>query len=248
MPSFLVVEVSIKTYSEEEMVPKNIPYDYNQKKVLLREVSRYIRDHKVSSLIDIGAGDGALAIPLARKVKKYVAVEENGKNVQKLKKAGLTVIKGCFPVPVSGKYDLALVSHSIPETTELYKNFLYTVWTLLKKKGVLLVVTFKGADDELASLKKELQPGFVDADQEKFREMMSILSSFSVPAIRRVASTITSQKSKNLTELLSFLIGRTKKEREELYPKLERIVHLRYKTTQGYSFRTHHLFIFAQKQ
>ena len=53
----------------------------DEKKVLLDEISKEIEKHKTESLLDIGAGNGLLSIPLSKKVESYLAVEPNKKFV-----------------------------------------------------------------------------------------------------------------------------------------------------------------------
>lgn len=177
-------------------------------------------------------------------------MEENGKQVKKLREAKLRVVRGRFPVAVPGTYDVVLVSHSLPESLSRYKNFLHKAWEKVNKGGLLLVITFEGAGEELTLLRKELRSGFVDADKEKFRKTVSILQDFAMSAvrIRRVTSTIRTKKSEDLTELLALSIGRGQKESKRYRRTLERIVRLRYKKSAGYSFKTIHLFVSVQKR
>ena len=57
----------------------------NQKDVLFREISLYLKKYKVKSLLDIGAGDGILAQKLANRVSRYLAIESDRERIEKLR-------------------------------------------------------------------------------------------------------------------------------------------------------------------
>ena len=113
---------STKLSYDYEMISKD--YHYNQKEVLLQHISHHIEKIGASSLLDIGAGDGKLAIPLSKKTENYAAIESSHERVDLLRKAGLTVIEGIFPINVGGLYHMVLIVHSLPEKVDEVKPFL----------------------------------------------------------------------------------------------------------------------------
>ena len=97
----------------------------DQKDVLFREISSYIKDYKVKSLLDIGAGDGVLAKKLANRVSQYFAIESNKKRAKNFKALGLKVRCTRFPKKIGKRFDMVLASHSIPENKKLYLCICY---------------------------------------------------------------------------------------------------------------------------
>lgn len=88
------------------------------------------RDRKLTNLIDVGAGTGLLSIPLARAVRRVVAVDVSHKMLEVLdRKAsaeGLTNIETKIgaaqhlPVPTAG-FDVAITSHVL-HLTDRHKS------------------------------------------------------------------------------------------------------------------------------
>ncbi len=130
---------------------------YHQKRTLIENISWYIHDSMASSLLDIGAGRPDTAAALSKEVERYTAVEQDSRRAAELKNAGLEVVQGRFPLQLGSVYDLVLSSHSLPESsTELYPAFLSAAWDLTSDHGIMLIVTFKGARGDLATLRNEL--------------------------------------------------------------------------------------------
>lgn len=222
--------------------------DNDQKQVLLHKISEKIESFGIKSILDIGAGQSFLALQLAQKVKRYVAVESNPNLVKQLRTVGLSVIDGTFPdVQVQGTYDLVLSSHSIPEQIELYKPFLTRVWELVAPGGLLLVVTFKGVRDELFALTNRLRKDLDDADMLKHDELIKILSTFGEVKTEKITSHSSSKNTEDLLDVLTFSIGGTETEKETYRTELRCIVEENYKSVDRYAFPHEHLMFSIQK-
>ena len=150
----------------------------NQKEVLLKEISKYIKKYNVKSLLDIGAGDGVLAKKLNTIVEKYLGIEKNAEWKENLK--GLNITQGEFPCKINGEFDMVLSSHSIPEEKSLYKAFLEQAWSLVKDGGVLVIVTFKGG----------VLPNGRVHDKELSDELLQILNTFGEIKTKKAISAL----------------------------------------------------------
>ncbi len=101
----------------------------SDEKVIYRDrFSDYVRRHGVSSVLDIGAGNGDVAILLSRQVDDYLAVEHNSDYTRQLEEAGLAVVPRRFPTEISGRYGLVIMSHIISHTSGNYQELLPPAW------------------------------------------------------------------------------------------------------------------------
>jgi len=115
----------------------------DEKEALLGHLTRSFGYRKTSSILDIGAGGGELAIPLSRAVARYVAIEQREDYCGVLRKAHVEVVKGVFPpLPIPGDFDLVLASHVLPHTMELCEPFVSAAWALVAPGGRLTVITY----------------------------------------------------------------------------------------------------------
>ena len=90
-----------------------------EKQDLFAALKRRIEVAGAQSLLDIGAGNGDLAIPLSELVTTYLAIEPKPDFAAKLMANGIKVINSAFPCDFGGTFDAVLASHVIPwETNE----------------------------------------------------------------------------------------------------------------------------------
>lgn len=146
-----------------------MPHDYatyfakfvqhtNEKPVFIEEIINIIRQRQVKSMLDIGAGNGALSIPLARLVPDYVAIESNVNHIALLKDASLSVIPQKFPCPVQGTFDLVLASHVLSYQTLDQREFVNCAFDMVNHRGILLLVTFRSNEkNEWTELIEQLE-------------------------------------------------------------------------------------------
>lgn len=221
----------------------------DQKQVLLRKISEVIDAHHAQSLIDIGAGQPFLALQLAKKVKKYLAVESSPNLAKQLRDANVSVIEGTFPqVNIQGTYDLVLASHAIPEESKLYGPFLKKMWEFVSPGGLLLVITFKGATDDLSALASRFRKDWVDVDISKYKEMLQILSSFGEVKTEKIVSHSSADNVDDMADMLAFSIGGTEQEKAAYQPTLKHILEEKYKNNGRYIFPHEHLILSVRKK
>ena len=100
-------------------------------------------------------GDGDLSIALSREVRRYVALEQKGDFVKKLRSGGLEVVEASWPHPIEERFDVVLASHSLPSHSdgrETWEPFVTSAWSQVDKKGHLIIVTFEDEDSEWSYL------------------------------------------------------------------------------------------------
>lgn len=220
----------------------------DQKQILFHKIYEVIEKYHIQSLLDIGAGRSFLALQLAQKVKKYLAVESSPNLAKQLRDANVSVIEGTFPkVNIQGTYDLVLASHSIPELVGLYKPFLEKAWEIVASKGLLLVITFKGVRDELFELTNRFRKKWDDTDMLKHDELIKILSTFGEVKTEKVTSHSSTENIEDLLDVLVFSIGGSEVEKEIYRPKLRRVLEDKYKSGGQYVFPHSHLLLSLQK-
>lgn len=221
-------------------------FKYDQKAVLLRTVRHYIKKTGATSLLDIGAGDGTLAIPLSKSVKTYIAVENNKNNVKKLREANLRVISGKFPVSIKTTFDMVLISHSLPETIGNYKKFLNEAWRKVRNDGLLLIITFKGSNSKLEWLRKKVIGKTNLEDEKKYNTMINIIKKFGVIKTTYVTSKIRSDKEGVMLDILCDSLGVSNKE-DKYRDDIRKIIRRYFKDSHGFIFPTKHIVLTVKK-
>ncbi len=229
----------------------------DEKNVLFREILKDIRMVGATSLIDIGAGNGSLAIPLAREVERYQAIEPNEAFAEALRAAGVEVLQETFPCAVNGPFDFALLSHSVPYDEQSYEIFLEAAFDLLAPKGELLVITYPGLDDNFTQLLKRL--GKRSAERHRHGYAGIVLKLFHLAEdqlesvkIRQVVTKVETTTANEMVDALSFVAGDGDLERMERFLRkrrqIRRILYDEYRISDTkFSFSFKHKFLRVRK-
>lgn len=223
----------------------------DEKQVLLDTITDYIRENNVTSLLDIGAGNGLLSIPLAKMVSHYVAVEENENFALKLRESGLKTIEATFPTNVDGSFDLVLSSHSIPHEKELYEQFIKKAWKLVRPNGVFLVITFNRDRYDWANLLQELKLISIDKNKVGYTVLVELLKSIGKVRTWNVTTRVVTENLDDMVNALSFVASDGNEEiKREFLDKSEQIreiIKISYKEGMGYAFPFQHIFVSTHK-
>jgi SAM-dependent methyltransferase len=222
----------------------------DQAAVFLREVGGYVARHRVASVLDIGAGNGALAIPLSRRVRRYVAVERDPGYVRRLREHGVEVVAGAFPVPVDGVHDLVVMSHALSYEEENHHDMLRAAWELVAPGGRLLVVVHRGGPDTDWGrlLAGAGMGGFVGPLARSLDELVPTLSAMGPLETRDVVTTVAAGDVRDMVELLSFVAPRG--EQEEFLrhgAELTGLLDRGHRTASGYSFPFRNAFLCVRR-
>lgn len=221
---------------------------YHQKAALLHNIIPYIHEVKATSLLDIGAGSIEMALPLSRQVHQYCAIERDLAHVSELRRAGLDVIHGTFPVLVQATYDFVLSSHSVPEDSiESYSHFLSAAWNCTSLTGMMLIVTFKGSLGALADLRRDLLGSAANTSPE-IALIVEHCTNFGVTSVRCVNSYIEARTAHDIAQFLGPWLSRHQHIRDTFRNQLIQILEAQYRVREDlYVFPTQHLFISCRR-
>lgn len=217
---------------------------YHQRSALLHNIIPRIHDAGATSLLDIGAGYPAMAVPLSQHVRAYCAIEQDNECAAALRDVGLQVIEGIFPLPIHRTYDFVLSCHSVPEgSTALYPPFLNAAWESVSQNGLLLIVTFKGSHGALGYLDQKLL-GRTDTDNAQFDTLIECCNRLGMVEVYPVNSFVEATFANAIVEFLGPWLTSSQHTRDAFKSRLLRIVEREYRVRDNlYVFPTQHLFI-----
>jgi hypothetical protein len=166
-----------------------VGYNYNQKSVIVNFVSRFVKSHKLRSFLDIGAGFSETTSRFNRIADVYVAVEKNKSRAKKLEANGVNTICSEFPLKLNRSFDFILCSHSIPEEQAKYDAFIDGAWKLLSENGYLMIITFKGRNDDWSKIRAKLKNETAQAFEGNDLKILKIkLASLGKVVTKRIVS------------------------------------------------------------
>lgn len=225
----------------------------NEKQVYVATFIEYIDGYEAASLLDIGAGNGELAVPISEHVDRYVAVERNPQYAAMLRAAGKTVVEQLFPTEIEGEYDLVVMSHVISHILGNHTAFVPAAWDLVKPDGHLLIVTNQDVEEgDWSRLLDAIQLGYPKQSIDRLMELISSLQERGETDIQRVSSVLRTENVDQMIDAMAFLAasgGRAHHGRfMERAGLVAQILQARYHTEDGFSFPFIHPFISTRKR
>jgi len=118
----------------------------DEKKIFLEVLTAYIKEKKCKSILDIGAGNGDLSIPLSKLVDTYLAIEPIGEQADIIRQNNIQVVQDFFPCNIDQNFDTVLCSHSTPGKPEKFIPFINNAFELCKPDGNLLIITYNDSE------------------------------------------------------------------------------------------------------
>ena len=223
----------------------------NEKDVLFKEFESFIKENNIRSILDIGAGNGDLAIPLSKmdNLENYLAIEPSLKFSKKLKEKNINVLVGKFPneVNVEEKFDLVLSSHSIPTDKEKMIPFIENAKRLNSKNGKLVIITYKGEEDDWTELCGLLNENRFQINQIFYKDIIEQLSKIGEVKIKKITTTVSSPNIEDVLQALSFVFGYGEVDRKKYFFKNENLIKdllvKKYYKNNIFSFPFRHFFI-----
>lgn len=223
----------------------------NEKKVLLEELQKIIKEDNVQSLLDIGPGNGDLSIPLSREVEHYVGVEPIDVYAQKLQAAGLHIINQPFPADILEHFDMVLACHVISFTDTDIPEFLNAAWERIVSGGTMVVVTHSGAESDWGRLTATLEQKDLPYHRAVFERIRQLLDERGKMELRTVKTTVESDSKGQMIEALGFVWsdGEPQKFSEFMSHKesVAAFLDQSYVNQSHYLFPFEHTFIIATK-
>jgi cyclopropane fatty-acyl-phospholipid synthase-like methyltransferase len=219
-------------------------FRYDQPAVLADCIIGCVRARGARTLLDIGAGDGAVAVPVSREVDRYLAVEADPSSSEKLRQAGLEVVTATFPVTLGERFDIVVSSHSIPEGgVESYAPFLAAAWEHVAPNGLLLIITFKGSDDSaIVRLSQELL-GRTYRTDHRYLAMLDILRTYGTVEITKCSSHVETDEFSDVAAFFGTWFWKTDEQEARCKPILRAALDERFRVGDTYRVPTEHLVI-----
>lgn len=229
-------------FSSDDVGPANL--HYHQRSALLYNIIPRIHDAGATSLLDIGAGYPAMAVPLSKHVPEYCAVEQDNSCAAALRGAGLQVIEGVFPLALHRTYDFVLSCHSLPEDSpSSYPAFLNGAWETVSHNGLMLVVTFKGSRGALGYLDESLL-GRTSVHNPQFDALIECCNRFGKVEVYPVNSFVEANSADAIAKFFGPWLTASPDTRNMFKSRLLRILESEYRVRDDlYVFPTQHLFI-----
>ena len=225
----------------------------NEKKILIKFLSNYIKKLKVKSLLDIGAGNGSMAIPLSKMVNSYLAIERNKSFIKKLKLELIEVVEEEFPkgpIKLDKRFDLVLCSYVIPHDRD-FKKFITKAWRYVRPKGYLLIITHRQSHDEWGKFCKKIKFNVYWDKPSFFPKLIRYLKIFGKVSIKDVVSFIESKNLEEFFSALTFVACQGEKNKEKSFyknkSKIIKIINREYNKKGFYKFPFKHYFILCKK-
>lgn len=225
----------------------------NEKRILLDYISKEIKENQANSLLDIGAGNGLLSIPLAKKVNKYLAIEPKSSFASILEQAKLTVIKKPFPFYVNEYFDIVLSCHSIPHNIDSATSFIKEAWDSVALGGKLIVITYRSdKENSWTKLMNTLGENWLDTNVKSYQALIALLYSFSDKLeVEEKTSSVMSLSLPIMIKVLSFVYSDGEQEAKDRFfkkeGKVEEVLRSKYCYNDIYSFIFSHFCIKVQK-
>ena len=225
----------------------------DEKQVYIATLTNYLGRFGVQSLLDIGAGNGEVAIPISEQVDEYVAVEQSPEYSARIRDAGRKVVEGLFPTHVEGKFDMVLMSHVISHITGNYQSLIPPAWNLVKPEGHLVVVTHRGTEaDDWSKLLESIDLGYSERSTNRLNELLAELSGYGQTDIEYVTTNLRTPDIQQMLKAMAFLAASGGKAQfDRFMAKSNTVSHLlrsNFRTEEGYSFPFIHPFIRTKKE
>ena len=222
----------------------------NEKKILLSEIVSEIEKRQVKSMLDIGAGNGLLSIPLSKHVVEYLAVEPTDSFVETLKSAGLETIHGSFPMSIVKRFDMVLTSHSVSFLRDRVEAFVRSAFEHVNESGVLLIVTYSGKEGPWGELIRKLDQEQSPIEFIEYKELLTLVETIGKVDVRKVKTTVETDTLEDMIDALTFIASNGIPElKAQFLMKKEQIVDFlgSYKKGTGYVFPFLHYFVVVSK-
>lgn len=218
----------------------------DEKTVLLGALSKRLQALGTNSLLDIGAGNGAISIPLAKQVQRYVAVEQKEDYVKRLQEAGLEVIQAEYPYSISEKFDAVLLSHSLPSHSDgkaAWEPFVNAAWSHLNESGHLLLVTYDDEESEWNDLVMLSGLERANPPEKRLKELVEHLETFGTVEKEVITTHVSAEKLEEIMQALAFVSSDGSQQKMEAFlanKDISKMLQEQYWDGKQYAFPFHH--------
>lgn len=221
----------------------------NEKAILLEQILKKIKQIEPANILDIGAGNGELALPVSKLVKNYLAVEYKSDYVEKLRSLSLNVIESAYPCEIEQKFDFILSSHSLPWKQEKYKPFIECAMNQLSDKGVFLIITYDNESGDWFNLLEKNELQLVRNNSNRLGQMTEWLENTYKLNKETIIANVECEKMDDLIEALAFVYSDGDQNLINNFIGSEKVrayIEEKYKFGDKYIFPFEHIFIILQ--
>jgi SAM-dependent methyltransferase len=218
----------------------------DEKSVLFSAVSKRLRVLGTASLLDIGAGDGDLSIPLAKQVERYLAVEQKDDYAKRLRDAGLTVVASAFPCTIAESFDAVFASHSVPSQKDGvagWEPFLASAWSQVNEHGHLLIITFEDEESEWSDLVATAGLEEVKPRKSRLGPLKDYLTSLGKVEVEVITTHVRTKALDEMLQALAFVWSDGRAHQLEAFLQNQKVaarIEQQYWDGKTYSFPFHH--------
>lgn len=213
-------------------------------------LKRRIAAASAHSLLDIGAGNGDLAVPLSKLIDVYVAIEPKPDYAAKLQRAGITTIQGAFPCEISQTFDVVLASHVIPWEEAESEAFLRAAWKRLNQSASFMMITYDEEKSAWGELLEKSGLPLTTVGQGHLDGYKKLLASFGVLETETITTYVETDGLDEMLLALSFVYGDGKPEDDEQFREnsvVKKTLETRYHFNGHYRFPFTHYLLQARK-
>ena len=221
-----------------------------EKQDLFAALERRIVSAEAHSLLDIGVGNGDLAIPLSKLVHRYVAVEANLEFAMKLQANGIEVINAAFPHQIEGTFDIVVASHVVPWEENESKAFLQAAWRRVGPRGRFIMITYDEEQGDWGELLRLSGLPTETVGQGHFAGYQKLLEFFGRLEMEPVVTHVTTNLLDEMLRALSFVYGDGMPEKARRFQENTTVrytLQTRYRNHGEYEFPFTHYLLQAEK-
>ncbi len=224
----------------------------DEKEQLFEGIMKEIEGFDFQSILDIGAGNGKLSIPLSIAMPDYVAIEPNVLFAERLRIGRIKeVIEKKFPCKINRQFDLVLISHVLSYNPEEFKPFIEAAFEAVKPKGLLLIITYRSEEDDWTKLLEKLGESRAEENEKNFRQILRYTHTLGSVTLEEVTSRVRATKIEEMLKALAFVYSDANPVKKKYFLSKKEIIiktlNKKYRRKRQYYFPLRHVMINIRK-
>ena len=226
----------------------------NEKAVLTKSLQDFVAANSITSIIDIGAGNGDISKPLSQSVSSYVAIEQKPDFVIRLKEQGIRAVEEYFPGSFTEEAGMVLISHSLPPQRDGeagWDKFLKAAWSHVSPAGKLVLITFEDEDSEWNQLVTASGLEEIREREERIAPLKQCLKHYGGVTEETIITHVRTGTVAELQSALAFVWSDGNAALTEAFienPKVTEYLEKYHKTESGYQFPFYHYLLVVHNE
>lgn len=220
----------------------------DEKLVFFNSLKTLIVREKIHSILDIGAGNGDLSVPLSKLVPEYLAIEPVKKHADNLKENRIKVIESFFPCEIKTIFDMVLSSHSLPGNKESFQPFIEKAINLINPRGLMVIITYDDQESEWSSMVHACDLPWIGSHVGRITSLTEFVKSLQRKTeISEIITSVASSDFERFIRALAFVYSDGNPEKTDLFvssPAIRSYLSSKYKLpNENFSFPFVHYLI-----